>query len=276
MKSVENANRKKFPVAARALHDRPARPRRLGQGAEALLRPVERASWPAFQRQVGGSHWLRSPSAVARRSRAIEGQGRHGPVLGFVTTFLIGHGRGLPIAALMWEATSEGAQSLLGRGLEPGGDRGAEADARRIARRRRSSTPCSARSPPGCSSATTSAARRSSTRSSTSRSRLPTIVAGLTLLALYGPTVAGRHRRRLHARRRSSLALMFVTLPFVVRTVQPVLQELDPEMEEAAQSLGASTGDDVPARSSSRTSCPGSSPASRSRSRRPSASSARS
>ena len=36
------------------------------------------------------------------------------------------------------------------------------------------------------------------------------------------------------------LALMFVTLPFVVRTVQPVLQELDPEIEEAAQSLGAS------------------------------------
>ena len=36
------------------------------------------------------------------------------------------------------------------------------------------------------------------------------------------------------------LALLFVTLPFVVRTVQPVLMELDPEMEEAAKSLGAS------------------------------------
>jgi sulfate transport system permease protein len=36
------------------------------------------------------------------------------------------------------------------------------------------------------------------------------------------------------------LALMFVTLPFVVRTVQPVLQELDVEVEEAAKSLGAS------------------------------------
>jgi len=36
------------------------------------------------------------------------------------------------------------------------------------------------------------------------------------------------------------LALMFVTLPFVVRTVQPVLQELDEEMEQAAKSLGAS------------------------------------
>jgi sulfate transport system permease protein len=36
------------------------------------------------------------------------------------------------------------------------------------------------------------------------------------------------------------LAMMFVTLPFVVRTVQPVLQELDPELEQAAHSLGAS------------------------------------
>jgi sulfate/thiosulfate transport system permease protein len=67
---------------------------------------------------------------------------------------------------------------------------------------------------------------------------LPTIVAGLTLLALYGPkgpvgvnvayTQAGL-----------VLALLFVTLPFVVRTVQPVLLELDAEMEEAARSLGA-------------------------------------
>jgi sulfate transport system permease protein len=67
---------------------------------------------------------------------------------------------------------------------------------------------------------------------------LPTIVAGLTLIALYGDdspfginaafTVFG-----------VGLALLFVTLPFVVRAVQPVLIELDREMEEAAASLGA-------------------------------------
>ena len=55
---------------------------------------------------------------------------------------------------------------------------------------------------------------------------LPTIVAGLTLLALYGPQSPGRHQRRLHATA-IVLALLFVTLPFVVRTVQPVLLELD-------------------------------------------------
>jgi sulfate transport system permease protein len=68
---------------------------------------------------------------------------------------------------------------------------------------------------------------------------LPTIVAGLTLLALYGPRgpvgidVA-------YTRAAILVALLFVTLPFVVRAVQPVLLELDREMEEAAASLGAS------------------------------------
>jgi sulfate/thiosulfate transport system permease protein len=67
---------------------------------------------------------------------------------------------------------------------------------------------------------------------------LPTIVAGITLLALYGPSspagvnVVGTRWAIL-------MALLFVTLPFVVRSVQPVLIELDREMEEAAVSLGA-------------------------------------
>ncbi len=67
---------------------------------------------------------------------------------------------------------------------------------------------------------------------------LPTIVAGLTLLALYGPQ--GPFGIDIAFSRAAILvALLFVTLPFVVRTVQPVLLELDREMEEAAASLGA-------------------------------------
>jgi sulfate/thiosulfate transport system permease protein len=68
---------------------------------------------------------------------------------------------------------------------------------------------------------------------------LPTIVAGVVLLALYGKNspvgidVA-------FTRASIALALLFVTLPFVVRSVQPVLHELDISMEEAAESLGAS------------------------------------
>jgi sulfate/thiosulfate transport system permease protein len=67
---------------------------------------------------------------------------------------------------------------------------------------------------------------------------LPTIVAGLVLLALYGknsPVGIDVTFTRVAI----ALALLFVTLPFVVRAVQPVLLELDPAVEEAAESLGA-------------------------------------
>ena len=67
---------------------------------------------------------------------------------------------------------------------------------------------------------------------------LPTIVAGLTLLAFYGPdSPVGANVAFTQVS--VGLALLFVTLPFVVRAVQPVLLELDREMEEAAESLGA-------------------------------------
>jgi sulfate transport system permease protein len=69
---------------------------------------------------------------------------------------------------------------------------------------------------------------------------LPTVVAGLTLLALYGPK--GPAPIDIAFTRWAVLfALLFVTLPFVVRAVQPVLMELDVEAEEAAASLGASS-----------------------------------
>jgi sulfate/thiosulfate transport system permease protein len=68
---------------------------------------------------------------------------------------------------------------------------------------------------------------------------LPTIVAGLTLLALYGPR-GPLGVNIAYTRTAVVAALLFVTLPFVVRAVQPVLLALDAEMEEAAASLGAS------------------------------------
>jgi sulfate transport system permease protein len=67
---------------------------------------------------------------------------------------------------------------------------------------------------------------------------LPTIVASLVMLALYGPnSPVGFHLQ--HTQWGVGIALLFVTLPFVVRSVQPVLLELDRETEEAAASLGA-------------------------------------
>ncbi|HET7398711.1 MAG TPA: sulfate ABC transporter permease subunit CysT [Intrasporangium sp.] len=68
---------------------------------------------------------------------------------------------------------------------------------------------------------------------------LPTIVASIVMLSLYGPSSPiGLH---LNATRWGLVvALAFVTLPFVVRSVQPVLMETEREVEEAAASLGAS------------------------------------
>lgn len=67
---------------------------------------------------------------------------------------------------------------------------------------------------------------------------LPTIVAGLVLIALYGnqsPIGVTLAQTRWSI----FVALLFVTLPFVVRAVQPVLEELDRDVEEAGASLGA-------------------------------------
>ena len=67
---------------------------------------------------------------------------------------------------------------------------------------------------------------------------LPTIVASLVMLALYGPASPVKLHLQ-HTKWGVGVALLFVTLPFVVRSVQPVLLELDREVEEAAASLGA-------------------------------------
>jgi sulfate transport system permease protein len=68
---------------------------------------------------------------------------------------------------------------------------------------------------------------------------LPTIVAGLVLLSLYGPE-SPLGVNVANTRIAVFLALAFVTLPFIVRTVQPVLEELEADVEEASASLGAS------------------------------------
>ena len=74
---------------------------------------------------------------------------------------------------------------------------------------------------------------------------LPTIVAGLMLVALFGPTgtlgtILGRYGFEVVYRKPGIvLALLFVTYPFVVRSVQPVLLEMDRGKEEAAETLGA-------------------------------------
>jgi sulfate/thiosulfate transport system permease protein len=77
---------------------------------------------------------------------------------------------------------------------------------------------------------------------------LPTAVAGIALTTLYAPNgwvgsrLAPLGIQVAYAPLGVMLALTFIGLPFVVRTVQPVLQDLEVEVEEAAASLGASRG----------------------------------
>jgi sulfate transport system permease protein len=67
---------------------------------------------------------------------------------------------------------------------------------------------------------------------------LPTIVAGLTLLTLYGPD-SPIGMNIAFTRVAITLALLFVSFPFVVRSIQPVLNVLDPEVEDAGRSMGS-------------------------------------
>ncbi len=67
---------------------------------------------------------------------------------------------------------------------------------------------------------------------------LPTIVAGVVLLAIYGPD-SPIHIDLFETWMGLMLALLFVTLPFSVRAVQPVLASLEKESEDAARTLGA-------------------------------------
>jgi sulfate transport system permease protein len=68
---------------------------------------------------------------------------------------------------------------------------------------------------------------------------LPTVVAGVTLMTLYGPNSA-LHIHLVGTWMGIAVALLFVTLPFCVRTVQPVLESLTRSAEDASLTLGAS------------------------------------
>src|SRR6478609_2573462 len=74
---------------------------------------------------------------------------------------------------------------------------------------------------------------------------LPTAVAGIALAALYAPngwigSIAGHFGVKIaYTPGGIVLALIFIGLPFMVRTVQPVMEELEQEIEEAAATLGA-------------------------------------
>ena len=157
-----------------------------------------------------------------------------GLVVGYLSLMVL-----IPIAAVAATSLEGGIGAFWDAVTAPQARRRAEADRDRVADRRRDQRRLRDDRSPGSWSATSSPASASSTRSIDLPFALPTIVAGLTLLALYGENgvlgLSGVSFTRIGV----VMALLFVTLPFVIRSVQPVLIELDADMEEAAASLGA-------------------------------------
>lgn len=167
----------------------------------------------------------------ARRDRASTALS-----LGFVLTFLMVI-VGLPLAALMWKATSDGTGSFWDAVTAPEAIAALELTL--------ATAVCVALLNAVLGTVTAWVLVRDDFRGKSVVNAiidlpfaLPTIVAGLTILALYGPR-SPIGVDVTYTRTAIVLAMMFVTLPFVVRTVQPVLEELDPEVEDAARSLGA-------------------------------------
>ena len=181
---------------------------------------------------------MSSTAAVEpRRVRASGDRAATALSLGFVTLFLMVM-VALPIAALVWEAKSDGAQSFWDAVTSP--------QAIAALKLTLGAAALVALLNAVLGTMTAWVLVRDDFRGKAAVNAiidlpfaLPTIVAGLTLLALYGPA-SPVGINVAYTRTAIVLAMMFVTLPFVVRTVQPVLRELDAELEEAAHSLGAS------------------------------------
>ena len=135
------------------------------------------------------------------------------------------------------------------------------ADLRRVAAGRAASTRCSACCSPGCWCATRFPASSIVDALVDLPFALPTAVAGIALTALYAKNGwIGQLLEPLGIKVAFTplgvlVALIFIGLPFVVRTVQPVLEDLERELEEAAASLGATPLADLRARRACRRCC---------------------
>ena len=215
-----------------------------------------------IEQKVGGPDWLAPQQRRSGRIALGAPRDRAGTALslGIVTTFLTLIVV-LPLAALVWESTKDGSHGFWAAISSPEAVAALEAHARRVARRRAAERRARHGHGVGARPRRLPGQERCVNAIIDLPFALPTIVAGLTLLALYGPR-SPIGINVAYTRTAIVLALMFVTLPFVVRTVQPVLQELDSEMEDAAASLGASDATtfrrvdlpEHPARASSRVS----------------------
>ena len=180
-----------------------------------------------------------APAAPASDLRAAGGWSVGTPLsIGLVTAYLSVIVL-IPLAAVVFRSTREGWDGFWGSVTTAAGPGRAPLESRAARSSWWRSTPWWARSSPGCWCATSFRGKDAVNALIDLPFALPTIVAGLTLIALYGSR-SPLGINIAYTQIAVVLALLFVTLPFVVRAVQPVLGELDREMEQAAAALGAS------------------------------------
>ncbi len=154
----------------------------------------------------------------------------------------------IPLSALFFKTADARLGGVLDDGHRPAGAGLLPADLRRLAGRRARSTPSSASSSPGCWCATRFPGKRLVDALVDLPFALPTAVAGIALTAIYAPNGwIGRYLEPLGIKVAFTplgvtIALTFIGLPFVVRTVQPVLEDLDRELEEAAPAWAPAAG----------------------------------
>ena len=154
----------------------------------------------------------------------------------------------VPLLTLPVKSFSEGWDVLLDDGARSARDRVLSADASAPRSSRRASMACSASSSRGCSCAIDFPGRRIVDAMIDLPFALPTAVAGITLTSLYAPNgwfgqyLAPYGIQAVFSPLGITIALIFIGLPFVVRTLQPVIADLDVELEEVATSLGANRG----------------------------------
>ena len=186
--------------------------RRLEHGQGQFFDPTSRPDRPRSSRRWGSDRqWLRRPSSHPRHGRRSPGPALPGAA-GGRAPWIAGRRRAVALRPRAAAARGAVASSASGRARRVLDAR--PPAARRVAAleftvsmtspSRSASTWSPAPPSPGCSCATTSPASGSSTRWSTCPFALPTIVAGLTLLALYGQRQPARHQPRLHRGRVSS------------------------------------------------------------------------
>ena len=196
--------------------------------------PIRRRSGPSSPATVARA----APASLTRRYGSTSL--RVGAAMLWLSLIVL-----LPLAAIVWQSAGGGWEAFWSAVTSHAALAVVPGDADHLGRRHRGQPGLRAAGRLGADPRRLPGQAAWSTRSSTCRSRCPTIVASLVMLALYGPEQPGRTAPAAHQMGCRAGAGCSSRCRSWCASVQPVLLELDREVEEAAASLGANNCDDL-------------------------------